>query len=497
MPRLAGGRIQRATRAAWRVGRRYADYRAGRQLLALRLTPPQDEYLQDDRPIVLWRDGNQLGKTTGCLVDLIHRCRGTHPYHRTHRPPINALVLSESWEQMGQAGGFQEKLWNLLPKDEIDPKISFDPGRGITGKPPRVVFTAGPGKGSVITLATFRQGAKRVAGSTVHFVLTDEPVPPELHQELLPRLLRYGGQMRINFTPVLDMPDQRWLRELVDKKQVWEHNHWLKEENCWPMGAPFPWLSQDKIEEMTLALPGPVRRMRIEGAWEPLLEGRWITNFSRDVHIRPDLPPEGATLGIGIDHGLNAGKQVAILFAALNTNSLHPYVWFLDEAKSDGMSTPMQDAIQIRDMLKRNGLIWSDIDIWIGDRPTGESRHLVRKSNEDLARELCAILKIPLSTFPIGRARPLPGRSRRIETPNKKRYSVESGLHLMNACAGYIDRDGTPHMVINPRCEGLIAFCETFGGDRQDPTKDAGDAARYILQRALQQLPGSQHRRRY
>lgn len=81
--------------------------------------------------------------TTGTLTDLIYTCRGTHPFRKvTHRPPVNAVVLSESWEQMGRAGGFMEKLWHLLPKHEIDPKIRFDPGRGISRLPAAVVGPA-------------------------------------------------------------------------------------------------------------------------------------------------------------------------------------------------------------------------------------------------------------------------------------------------------------------------------------------------------------------
>ena len=77
--------------------------------------------LTDDSPHLVWRDGNQLGKTTGMLVDLIHRCRGTHRWQKVRKPPINALIVGFSIEQMGQAGSVMEKLWELLPKDEIDP----------------------------------------------------------------------------------------------------------------------------------------------------------------------------------------------------------------------------------------------------------------------------------------------------------------------------------------------------------------------------------------
>ncbi|MCK5089143.1 MAG: terminase family protein, partial [Hyphomicrobiaceae bacterium] len=230
-----------------------------RRLDYLRFTDWQREYLSDDSPSALLRGGNQIGKTIAKHAEIIHRCRGTHPFKKTHRPPINALVLSESWEQMGQAGGYMEKLWELLPKDEIDPKIRFEPGRGITGKPPRVVFVAGPGKGSVISFGTYRQGASRVAGSTVHFVDLDEPGPESVLHEVMPRLLRHGGHIRIGFTPVLNMPDQSWLRKLVGAGEVREFNPWLKESNCWPRGNPAPWLGQADIDRVSRAWPEAIR----------------------------------------------------------------------------------------------------------------------------------------------------------------------------------------------------------------------------------------------
>ena len=98
-----------------------------------RLTAPQREVMSDDSERLVWRDGNQMGKSWALALELIHRCRGSHPYKRTHRAPIRALVISVSLEQMAP---LMEKIWMLAPKDELHEKCGYDPGRGITGKPP-------------------------------------------------------------------------------------------------------------------------------------------------------------------------------------------------------------------------------------------------------------------------------------------------------------------------------------------------------------------------
>lgn len=465
--------------------RRHAQAVCRRQLDFLRFTPYQVDFLRDNAPIVLMRGGNQVGKTWAIHADLLHTARHTHPYQAPIRGPVRIVVLSESWEQMGRTGGFMEKLWALVPKDEIDTRIRLDLGRGISGKPPRIVFTDGPGKGSVISFGTYRQGPSVAAGSTVHRYYLDEPPPSSVYEEVIMRLLREGGRCRIGFTPVLNMPDQTWLRKLVIAKEVVEYNPHLVEANCWPQGFPAPWLTQADIDRVTRNLPESVRAMRVEGSWEPVLDHNWLTNFDRRKHILPIRPPEGAYLGVGIDHGTNAGKQAAVLFAAIHRSSLKPVVWFLDEEIGDGRTNQQQDAQAIHNMLERNGYTWRNIDQWIGDRPVTASKMLVRKSNTRLRQHLAYLAGVNVGLFP------------HIEVPYKWSGSVEHGLHLINAAAGTFDDDGTPHLIVNPACQRFAEFCEKFAGNRTDPLKDVGDAGRYILEKAIKEFPAMRLIARY
>jgi phage terminase large subunit-like protein len=438
----------------------------------LRLTGAQVAFLSDSAQAVLLRGANQVGKTFAGHVDLIHTARGTHPFRKVEAGPVNILVLSESWEQMGQAGGFMEKLWSLLPKDEIDPRIRFEPGRGISGKPPRIVFVKGPGRGSVITFATYRQGAARLAGSTIHAVYLDEPPPSSLYQEIVPRLLRFGGYLRIMFTPVLDMPDQTWLRELVKAGQVSEHNPWLTEANTWPKGAPFPLYSERAIERFRLSLPAAVHDMRLRGGWDPVFADRYLTAFDPDEHVFEDRPPAGAFLAVGVDHGAATGKQAAALVAIWGRETVAPVVWVLEEYVGEGITSSEDDARGILAMLARRGLGWRDVDLWVGDRPIAQSRYLVRKSNNMLRRQLAALAKVAVEDFA------------EIGTPEKWAGSVESGLGLINGLCATRTAAGV-HLRIDPKCVRVRQFCDQFDGDPKHPTKDVGDAVRYPLERAI------------
>lgn len=440
------------------LARRSASTARDNPLAFSRLNLPQRTVASDASARVLWRDANQfLGKSFFMAWELLHRLRGTHPFKRTHRPPIRALVISVSLDQMMP---LMEKIWHLAPKRELAPNCGFEPGRGITGKPPRLVFVDGPGKGSVLTFATYAQGATRVAGGTFHFVGLDEPPTQSMYGEVLPRVARLEGHIAITMTPTPDMPDATWLRELVEKKQFSEHNFGAKEEYCWLDGALRPYATQAQIDAFANSLLPHERAMRLYGAWEPLVEGRWLTHFRAETCVRDGTPPAGARLAVGVDHGAAAGKQAAVLIA-VDESGPDPRVWYWDEATSDGFSTPEQDADAILLMLRRNGLEYENVDDWIGDRPTGDNKFLVNKDNKQLQVELARRLRRNVSDL------------QRFRTPTKFTGSVTYGLRLMN------NLFGSGRARVHPRCVRLIKSLENFAGDRRDPLKDVLDAARY------------------
>jgi hypothetical protein len=365
-------------------------------------------------------------------------------------------------------------LWALLPKHEIDPRNGYDPGRGITGKPPRIVFVDGPGRGSVLQFATYKAGSQRVAGGAYDLVVCDEPPTETMYGELKPRILTTRGTMRLYFTPTPDSPPLGWLRDLVDDGVVGEHNFGLNEANTWPEGASRPLLYQHEIDSESATWLEVEREMRLRGAWEPVVTGRWLTNFG-DANVAPfdvaDAELGGAFLCVGIDHGANAGKQTAMLLAIQNRHDLEARVWWIDEHVSDGYTTPEQDAAAIRSMLRRHGLTYDDVDDWIGDTPTGDSRYLIQKSNRDLLRQLARLEGRPVEAMG------------RIYTPKKWAGSVTHGLRLLNGLFGEKTDEGVPRGIVHPRCERFREFCSTFQGDRRDPLKDVGDAGRYPVER--------------
>lgn len=369
----------------------------------------------------------------------------------------------------------QKKIWELAPPGEVDPGNAFRPGFGITGNPPRVVFVDGPGKGSVIHIATYKQGSQRIAGATLHFVVMDEPPPEAMYAEIVPRVKHHRGQIRIGMTPTPDMPDQSWLRELVDAGQISEHNFGISADACWPEGALFPWTTPEEVATFEASLIEEQREMRMRGAWDPVVTGRWLSSFLPSANVSAERPPESAFYGLGIDHGTAVGKQAAVLIGVAARHSERPRVWYMGEYTTDEASTPEDDALGILEMLEACEVPFDAVDLIVGDIDARSKRDDATKSNKLVRRELARALERPT-------------RDVQYIAPVKKfAGSVAYGLRLMNTLFARRDDDGRPSALIHPRCAKLIRAAQQFAGDSHDPLKDVLDAGRYITEMSLRQ----------
>ena len=434
-----------------------------------RLTAPQREFMSRRDPVLLWRGGNQIGKSTALAVDAIDFARGAHLGDQTHPPPVRVMVMGPSWEQMEP---LMRRIWEVCPRDELDPRAGYDPGRGITGKPPRLLFVRGPGAGSVVQFATYEQGVQRLAGATLHRVVLDEPPPEDVYAEAIPRVLRMSGHVRIGCTPTPGMADLAYLRKKVEAGEVPEMVIPLSEKSCWPVGALRPWLTQAQIDRQAILWPARERGMRLRGDWEPLAEGAWLSAFDESC-VSADPPPPGAWLIVSGDHGTDPGKQRFVLTAMVGAETERPRAWFLGEYAPDGYSTPEQDAAGIVTMLREAGLEYDHVDDWVADRSAQTRDATIKKANGLLRAELARLLRRTAEGM------------KWIYTPRKYEGSVVDGYRLFNALFARRDPSGRPHGLIHPRCKHLIAAARTFKGREREPAKDILDGARYGLERAI------------
>lgn len=441
----------------------------------IRWLPVQRRYLSSRSRFRLLRTGNQLGKTTVALADLLMHALGTHPVRQGTKHGEYWIVCA-SWKQ---SITIQEKLHALLPPDRVKPGTVWTKSRGFRGKNPAVEVQHANGEWSLIRFATTRQGTLELAGATLAGVLFDEPPRTEaIWVEVVKRVSASGGWVACAMTPVGAPVD--YIRQLADEGKIEDIHSRLTPEALIPEGALGPlWTSEGErvprdaqwIANEIQVTPEADVDVRVHGEWMTMTAGRYFTIFQSaqgpGAHVNTTQPEGVCQLLLGVDHGHRPGKQVAVLMAFRPPTTPHeePRLWILDEyVATTGLETPTEDARGILAMLARNGLKWHNIDYACGDRVhMAGSAH--QKSNKDLAAKLARELHIPYD-----RMRP------ELRTIDKRAHSVELGCRwLWQAMA----RPG--HFNVHPRCTRTIGALDNYLGPKSidDEHHDPVDAIRY------------------
>jgi hypothetical protein len=462
-----------------------ADHIRERPLARVRWTRKQWEFLADPFPRKLLRAGNQVGKTWAGMAEVIWRATGTHPFIRTHTPPVEIWIVCTSW---GQSVAIMKKFWELVPKDQIRP-TRWDPRNGFGKDNPAVVFL----NGSVVRFRTTNQGAEALAGATVHFILIDEPTDEEIFRELDRRLLRNAGAMALTLTPI-NRPTE-YLRELCLAGAVHDHHARLTVENVTPMGALEPirlldgtpmdqaWIDQQWRTVMPRYAP-----VILDGEWEMRVEGNVFRAFDPAVHVAPAPPDVDLRACIGFDHGQRDFKEIALL-VGIDDSGEYPAVHVLDEYVGEGDTTPDQDADGTLAMLDAQGWTWRELSHAYGDKPydgAGSRARVIRKSNADLQAQIERKLR---ARGQLVRGRPLvpPIRQAKRGTGGGA-GSVDWGCTWLHRA---MLRPG--HFTVHPRCIRLIEALQKWDFTDSD-FKDPIDALRYATwayaMRSRQRSPG-------
>ncbi len=439
---------------------------------------PDDPDL-DGRPL-LWLGANQIGKSYAQAAKLLHYLRATGPYALRRAGPVHICIVSISKEQIVP---LMSKIWDLLPKEtgpggELRPTEAptarFEPGFGIRGKPPRLNFKSGKAAGSTVTFATYRQGSTRIAGATLDVLMLDEPPPESLWGEVALRIMRRAGQIWITMTVTPDSPPQEWLAEKVERggiramttpsaQQI--DGRWIADVTPFkPVDGSPAFLRKKELQGAIDVTPEAERALRFGAAWTGSTVDRWLSAWSPDLVVDQAIPA-GCIGVLSLDHGIRPGRQAAVLLAFHKPTSRF---WVLDEvAGGDVATSSQQDALNIAEMLRRNGIGWEAIDHWIGDRSAAATRGDARKDNATLRRYLAAHLGVQIDRFP------------RINVPYKAAGTLTSGFRQLNALYA------AKTLLVHPRCKHVIKSSEGWNGDKRSPLKDVLDALRYGVETCL------------
>ena len=460
------------------LARLYRSTRERRPLDAIYWLPPQERWLKAPDPIKLYRAGNQaLGKTTAGLGEVIYRCMGDHPFLDVPTRAIEAWIICATWQQ---SLSIQEKLWDLLPKDLIEPTTKFDRKNGFHANNPLVEFR----NGSAIRFKTTKQGGLNLSSATIDVALFDEPpTSPRIFGEILKRVMKAGdGVVLMTLTPV-NAPTE-WLRRIttVDpdteaEPMVADYHARLTPENLIPVGykgtlrlkngtpCDADWV--EHVIRMTLPHEVPVV---CHGEWEMRTEGNIFATFS-EAHIVDELPDLDYELRFGTDHGHGGNFEEYALLVGVNNAGKHPHVVVVDEYVTQGETTTDMDAENILEMLHRNGVTWRSLARAYGDRVYAgrAGKRLGKKSNKKLMIALSELMAIPS-------AKHLRPQIRTVKRGvGHGAGSVQHGIEFLHES---MVRDGC--FSVHRRCERLTKSLLKWDG-RDNEWKHAIDTLRYSL----------------
>lgn len=464
-----------------------------RPLDLVRGTPPQLALWRATAAVLLLRTGNQLGKTWAAICEAVWSCLGSHPYKPLWKtPPITCLFVCVSWQQSLQ---IQEKLWNLLPKNELVDGCVFDPKHGFGANSPLVQFR----NGSRIYIRTENQGAKNMAGGTVDLVFYDEPPKSRrLFNELRKRLLRKGGRFIMTMTPINARID--WIREEVEHKRIVDLHFRMTPENMafsdgTPLMIPNPETGQLEptderwIERQRKAADPIEEPVVLDGEWEFRSANRVFAGWDPDTMVVADLidspigprtmrlpngKPVPVRLFLGLDWGDTSLRTAGVVVAIYETdNPEDTLIWILGEYLPERSTVIEDDARGVLAMLSNLGLRWSDLSGAFGDkRYTDATGKMTKKSNAQFEQAVAAALG---------------NHGGKTDPPvwGAKKQAGTGRLHGQGAVAPSI-RDIHGVMLrrklwCDKSAKRMVEGFETWDFTERHPRKDVIDALRYAL----------------
>lgn len=469
----------------------WADIFGGeRRPVPTRWTDPQRAFIESSHHLTVLWGGNGIGKSV-VLAEVARRgLRGELPWQEPGQP-YRVIITGNTWMQIGSTLRY---LWDGIEPGEFPPGVRYEAG-GIKGQRLQVFeLVGGKGRGGELRCGTFR--ARNLAGPRADIILSDEPLPRDVYDELLPRLIGRNGRMYVVFTPTLGTAgDIDYLWEVVDdpnKPWAGEVHAPLTVENCTPRGGlvEVPYVRQSEIDRLAEGVSAIEADMRLGRSRYPRLDctyfdGAWDPSACR----REYTPPPGTRVLVGIDHGSKAQAQVAALVYA-EGRGLHTHYHVADMYMSTGRSETVEDARGIVAMLKRNGLAHrktggpphldlGDVDLWMGDRSHGGYRGgLGAKSNGDLQRAIASELGWDVDRMEAWKWREsLPEPLRKIRTPRKRHRSMWDGMENLRRMLP----SGRLTISTRAECDPMAEAFARWGGALLDPLRDRLDAVRYAV----------------
>jgi len=411
-------------------------------ILTFKSSPALEQFMFSDDKRIFIRAANRVGKSNHAAVKLV-RTMLTKPGRYRAVGPTNETTIKV----------ISKYLHELIPKDQLVKTCAYTTAKGWKHNLIQLK------NGSICQIMSYKQDAIRHAGDTLDGVWLDEPPPMDIFSESLTRVFDTDGFVWITMTPI-NAPQNELLqlKELIEK----EDSGWVQYvaemsvENC-------PWYTVEQVEKWyrEAACQMNSYRQKIFGDWEGQPTVVRFNQYDQARHtFLNDSDANVLRYIIGIDHGEKATRQIALLIALMDNNT----IICLDEYSSSTASTPKMDAVGIVSMLRANGLTPKDISAWTGDINTAGKMSPTHTVNQLLEKEILELTK----------------QSIKIIKPYKSQGSVDKGEYLINQALS------ENMLLFHTDCIKLRSSMLTYNGEEN--LKHPIDALRYALYPILEKI---------
>lgn len=247
--------------------------------------PKQREALSSTKRIVCMACANQVGKSTTGSVWIDMRLAGFNPMNPAQKFPQNGRYWACTKGDL--IDGLVDKVLMWLPPSEIE-IVRRAPGRQFIGMK----------NGNQCKFKSYDQPRSAFQQESLHGLWNDEEMPREIWQEQQTRLIRFGGQTLLTFTPV---EGSVWLHELLfdERNRGWidviqmamRDNTYLPIEHVEDYIRNF----LDDPDQFAIRIEGDYRLMvgskvfeqeQIEAMWKRTVEPIRRINFTDQGEVR-------------------------------------------------------------------------------------------------------------------------------------------------------------------------------------------------------------------
>ena len=419
-------------------------------LALYRPRPGQEQFHRSSARHRLMRGPNQIvGKSFAGAAETAYWLLHAHPWREVPSHPLKGALIPYSDKTAKVIEGY---LASFIPRRLWHRDTRYHPDVGFTTRGRRVLRLV---TGDSLIVVTQSAGTLAIAGHALDFVHFDEPPGASVAAEGRARVSATRGCTWMTLTPIGRPVD--WLIEEVEAGTVEDTHVQPTPENTG--------LEQDELDQIEQETLPAERAQRFWGRWHGVSPNRYFGAWD-DSLVSRELPGEEVQLGIGIDHGEDAGREAALLVAFLR-HPTDPRCWFLDEYVSEGATGIEADAMGVLDMLSRWGFRPEDVDVAVGDVNSAGKNEAGYKVNSLMTEAIARLSDLPEQRPPL-----------RIRNARKGAGSVSYSSRLLHSAMV------RGNVRVHPNCSTLIASLSSWrgpGGDAKNKSfSHIIDAARYI-----------------